>query len=215
MVAGDALPRPVEPDIRFGTTGAPDASSGRSCEAGAQYRQCFKATEPTALFAHPTTGHVYAAWQGLDADSLGGASTSIYFSRSTTPALTAWTAPVRVNARVIGSTVYHIDPALTVDRTGFIVITYSSIEQDQVAPVADVRTSYSSDGGASFSTANRMVTPTWQPAHLSIHCTRHTFFLGEYRDGSTFGEKHFQTYPYSQSSRVTQLGLWSSRRSVW
>lgn len=106
-----------------------------------------------------------------------------------------------------------------------ILVSFSAMNQLQTAPIAAVSMVYSLDNGFSWLTvdqtspgcvgSNCPQPPQWDPFDLDIHCGRGKYFLGEYRDGSVFGEKHYQTLPQSRNGHVTQMGRWSTRRSLW
>lgn len=210
------------PDIRFGT-GAASAGPGRACwrPFDMQWYPCFDTQQPVALyFSQTKLNHVFAAWQAEDPDAtmLPGETarpTSIYFSASVNGLFTDWTTPQRVHPRAT-ATMYYVDPSITVDHAGTIVVTYSAVENDQPSPTATHHVSYSTSGGTAFTQAAPLFSILWYPATLSLHCLRNKYFLGEYIEGDVFGARAYHTVHRDANnfSTMNLEGFWASAWSI-
>jgi hypothetical protein len=121
---------------------------------------------------------VHLAYQAIDPAS---GRLAIYYTRNTDSNLATWTAPVKIAA---DSAQELINPAITVDYDGTIVVTYSRILAATFSTPtngqAEVRVTWSTLDSGTWSTAGQVV-EYWDADNLPFHCGRLKQFFGEYR----------------------------------
>lgn len=225
MGGGTALPVPTGSKCLF--FGAPQGSQQGLCAATGPYctsapsswHKCFHVSQPVSVAADPVNPKTfYAAYHALDSQSPGGKDLSVYFTKASN-SFTAWTTPVRVHSRLAGDQFNYLNPAITVDASGTIVITYSAIHSTEDVPsdqtgAASVYAVWSSNGGSTWSSAAANPVSSWNALSLPYHCGRQMWFLGEYQQGNTLAGRAYQIYPYStgtQQATTQQRGKFFTR----
>lgn len=208
-------PFPDVPSILFGTSAATaDFGTGRTCSDGAgNFRQCFGTDQPVSFAGSPTTNRVYAVWQADDPTDPGN-EVSVYFARTEGGNNADWTEAVRVHTRTDGS-LYFIDPEITVDENGFLIVTFSTVQSGLSNPAASQEIWVSTDDGATFTQVTGISLPTWAPANLPLHCSRHTFFLGEYRSNAHYIRRAQHLLHFDTSGVHRQTGFWANRWTLF
>jgi hypothetical protein len=203
VVGAGTSPNISTPNIFFGVADPADPMA--ECPGD---RRCFDTQQPFAFATHPTVANqIYAVYQGLDPD---GTSTSVFFQKNDGASLSVWTTPVRVHARGFGATEAYVDPSVTVDGEGTIVVTYSKVPGSSIDNWQYV--SYSTDGGTTWT--SQRVSVNWRSEDLPFHCSRRKFFLGEYREGSVLGNRAFNQLHKSSGGNTVISGFWGSRWSM-
>ncbi|MEZ4222835.1 MAG: hypothetical protein R3B13_17975 [Polyangiaceae bacterium] len=201
VVGAGTSPSPIFPDISFGPAAPLDPKA--TCGG----RRCFDTAQPYGFATHPLIPRqIYTVFQG--ADPAGGAS--VYFQKNDGSSLGVWSTPIRVHARGFGDTTHFVDPSITVDKEGTLVVTYT--RADTSATSFSQYAAYSTDGGTSWSVLRLPV--TWRPDDLPFHCKRKKFFPGEYREGATVGNRAFQHLHRSSGGNTVLTSYWASRWSM-
>lgn len=208
-------PSPIAVNVRFGSTGPVDHSVGRHIECMVPgmpgvARFCYDTAQPVAYAGSPTTAAVYAVYQADDPADPGN-ETSIFFNRTAGSLTNDWRDAIRIRTRPHPD-MLEIQPSITVDHEGTILVTFSETYQDLVSPIVVQRLFISINDGVSFTEVPSGPLPNWRPSSLPLHCSRGKYFLGEYRDGSRLGGRAFQLVHRDDGfGSHTLTGFWSSR----
>lgn len=212
LAGGTGLtPAPTFTLYQFPGAGPMDLQA--TCPGGTR---CFDAEEPFDVVADPRIpNRLFAVYQGVDS-TWGSNKASVYFTMHIEgTAFNNWSASVRVNSRSMTDVRHFIDPSITVDHEGTIVVTYSAIKSPSAGEPAAQFVAVSSDGGVTWT--ETQIEDGWNPSHLPWHCGRNNFFLGEYRDGAVRGGRalhHFHASAGS-SQRTVLRSAWASRWFVY
>jgi hypothetical protein len=181
-----------------------------------RFSKCFDNAQPAAIFADPTQNNrLHIAYQ---APSFANATRlSIWYTRNTDSNLAMWTPPVEI---ATDSTRDLVNPAITIDYDGQIVVTYSRILNATFSTPTDGR----ADTLVAWSTvdsstwhSNGQVVSSWDADNLPFHCGpfRTKWFLGEYRYGDVVAGRAVHLLNESNGSpsgKLRQRAMWFSRQ---
>jgi hypothetical protein len=179
------------------------------CQVNPDHR-CFGTEQPTALAADPNIpNRIYAAFQSLDQDE-----TAIFFTRSTGGAsFGTWSVAVPVHPHTDNR--FYIDPAISVDAEGTLIVTYSAYAPSEPGD-ATTLVAWSSNGGVTWSAPLSYGLSGWNANALPYHCDRQVWFLGEYRYPAVLGGRAIHLVhsggtesPYQAAQAVTMMSRWS------
>jgi hypothetical protein len=207
-------PAPFGKDIHFGpqVTDAQNGDcAGLASGGSTRFYKCFDTEQPAAVYADPTQANrVHIAYQALDS---GTGRLAIFYTRNTDSNLAMWTPPVKIASDAAQEL---INPAISVDYDGTIVVTYSRIQAATFATptngTAQVRVTWSTLDSGTWSTAGQVV-EDWDAENLPFHCGRRKWFLGEYRYPDVVAGRAVHLLPSSDGTSggvVRQHALWFS-----
>jgi hypothetical protein len=209
-------PIPAGKQISFGPALSAADQAKYLCtlfDSGASTREyrCFQTWQPASVVADPSRAdRLHIVYQAFVP---GTNRTAIYYTRNTDSSLSVWTTPVQI---AVDATRDLIDPELTVDFRGHMVVTYSRIAIASFATPtngsADVLVAWSRVGDPSW-VVNNQVVSTWDAENLPFHCKRKKDFLGEYRYGEVVANRAQHLVPASTgaaSAKLQQRVLWFS-----